>query len=196
MPKSSRAKTRTNYAMQPTSQKLDAIDSWLRKMLDAFPQKGTITTEEIDDWQRDLTPFSVEAINFAFDTHRRNALFFPVYGQILDLCISHEPPEQRNTVTCDAACKAKHWTGYGWHDFLYLWKRMGGEQPLHFANKNPRLTPLLIQARALAGDKADSVVIARERASADVVKWRQLFDQLDALRSKGAPEWRRKEKTA
>jgi hypothetical protein len=176
--------------MQPTSQKLDVIDSCLQKMLDCFPQKGRLTVQEIDDWHRDLSPFSAEAINFAFDSHRRNALFFPVAGQILDLCISYDPPDQRSTVTCDAACKAQHFKGYQWSDIRYLWKRVVGEEPFHFNNTNPRISKVLVQARALAGEYARSVVIERSRGAPAVIDWNYMLDELDRARG-AAPEFRK-----
>lgn len=124
MPKSSRGKTKTAQSIVPTSQKQDAIDRLLQKMLDAFPAKGTITPDEIADWHRDLNPFSLEAIEFAFDSHRRNAIFFPIYGQIIDLCISYDPPGQqlRTTARCDDECKSRHHKGYSEVDVKHLWE--------------------------------------------------------------------------
>lgn len=124
--RSKQSKTKHAQEILPTSQKLDAVLKWLQKMLDAFPQKGKVTQEEIEDWCRDLTPFSLQAIDFAFESHRRNALFFPLYGQILDLCISYDPPEQqvRSTANCDAICKARHGKGYGWRDMYAAYELM------------------------------------------------------------------------
>jgi hypothetical protein len=124
MPRSSQQRNKHAQEILPTSQKLDVIDSWLQKMLDRFPQKGQISTSEIDDWHHDLGPFSVAAIDFAFESHRRNALFFPMTAQVLDLCISFDPPEQKPTSTCDAICKARHWKGYGWKDMYWMYERM------------------------------------------------------------------------
>jgi len=123
MPQSSRNKNKYAQEMLPSSQKLDAIDNCLQKMLDAFPQKGRLTPEEVQDWHRDLTPFSLQAIEFAFDSHRRNAIFFPLYGQILDLCISFDGTNiPKNTTNCDAICKARHGKGYSEVDIKYLWE--------------------------------------------------------------------------
>ena len=88
------------------------IDSLLKEMLTTFPSKGEVTVEEIEHWHRDLQPFPLPAIEWSFDTHRRNGRFFPLYGEILDLCISWEPA-QRDTRVCDAECRKKHGTGYG-----------------------------------------------------------------------------------
>lgn len=115
MPKSTRSKTKHVGEMMPTSQKLDVIDSWLQKMLDRFPQKGQLTTSEIEDWHKDLAVFSGDAIEYAFEVHRRNAIFFPLNGQIIDLCVSYDPPGTRvvSTSRCDDECKKRHMQGYG-----------------------------------------------------------------------------------
>ena len=122
MPKSSRRKTKPDYEMLPISRKLDVIDSWLQKMLDRFPQKGQLSTSEIEDWHRDLTPFSVEAIDFAFEKMRLG-IFFPMNGQVLDLCMAYEPPEApnvRSNSRCDKQCKERHGKGYHWNDFYWM----------------------------------------------------------------------------
>jgi hypothetical protein len=124
MPKSSQRKTRSNSEMRPTSEKLDKIDSWLQTMLDRFPQKGQISTEEIQDWHHDLSPFSLAAIDFSFESHRTNALFFPMVRQILDLCISYDPPAPINTLVCDATCRARHGKGYSWKDMYAAYEMM------------------------------------------------------------------------
>ena len=136
MPTSSPPRTRTAQKTPPPSAKLDVIDNWLRKMLDRFPAKGQLTTSEIEDWHRDLAPFSLEAIEWAFEKMRMG-LYFPMNGPVLDLCLSYEPPDTPNVVstsTCDAICKARHWKGYGEPDMKELWKRMvrmiaAGENP-------------------------------------------------------------------
>ncbi len=136
MPRSSRSKTRPAYTMMPSSQKQDAIDKYLQKMLNAFPAKGAITPEEINDWHRDLANFSLEAIDFAFEKHRTMAIFFPMYGQIIDLCISYDPPELRvrTNARCDAVCLSRHGKGYNENDMKWLFRRMeqiyaGGNTP-------------------------------------------------------------------
>jgi len=125
MPKSTRRKSNSNAGMQPTSQKLERIDSHLQKMLDYFPAKGELSPGEIQDWHRDLGDFSLEAIDFAFESHRRNAIFFPLPAQIIDLCISYDPPDPVvNTSRCDAICKARHGKGYHWNDMYWLFEKM------------------------------------------------------------------------
>jgi|SRR5580765_412315 len=123
MPKSSQRKRRVVSEMQPTSQKLDVIDSWLQKMLDRFPAKGNLTTSEIEDWHRDLGAFSLDAIEFAFDKMRMG-LFFPLNKSVLDLCISYDPPEQKSTFKCDPDCKAHHGKGYHWNDFFWMMTKL------------------------------------------------------------------------
>ena len=121
-----RSRTRPEQEILPTSQKLDLISKWLQKMLDAFPSKGRITAEEISDWYRDLTPFSGQAIEYAFESHRRCGLFFPLYGQIINLCVSYSPPDQDviSTERCDSLCKLRHGRGYGGNDMMWMFKRM------------------------------------------------------------------------
>lgn len=123
MPRRRQSKTAYAQEIVPSSTKLDAINSWLAKMLDRFPQKGTITESEVVDWHHDLTPFSLEAIEYAFDAHRRNAIFFPMNAQILDLCISYDPPGTKvvSTARCDIVCKSRHGKGYGEEDMKRLW---------------------------------------------------------------------------
>jgi hypothetical protein len=136
MPRSSRSKTKSAHTMMPSSQKQDAIDKWLQKMLNAFPAKGQITPEEINDWHKDLGNFSLEAIDFAFEKHRTIAIFFPIYGQIIDLCLSYDPPDVlvKTNARCDATCQARHGKGYNENDMKWLFRRMqqiyaGGDTP-------------------------------------------------------------------
>lgn len=89
----------------------DKIDSLLKEMLTTFPAKREVTVEEIEHWHKDLQPFPIQAIEWAFDCHRRNARFFPVPGEILDLCIEFSPIT--GTSDCDAECKRRHGKGYG-----------------------------------------------------------------------------------
>ena len=123
MSPSKRSKTKSVQEIVPSSQKLDVITNWLQKMLDRFPAKGRITESEIQDWHKDLSAFSIAAIDFAFEKHRTNAIFFPLNAQIIDLCISYEPadsPTVISNVRCDAECKKRHGTGYHWHDMYWL----------------------------------------------------------------------------
>lgn len=119
-------RTKPAQEIRPTSQKLDLIDNWLQKMLDRFPAKGQITTSEIQDWHRDLAPYSEAAIDFAFDKMRMG-IFFPMNGQALDLCMSYDPPDAPTTVStarCDATCRARHGKGYNENDMKWLFRRM------------------------------------------------------------------------
>jgi len=56
-------------------------------------------------------PFTLTAIDWAFDTHRRLGNFFPKFGNILDLCIAWEPPEQ-TTKPAQGGCSRCNWTLY------------------------------------------------------------------------------------
>jgi hypothetical protein len=192
MPRSSRSKTKPAHTMMPSSQRLDAIDNWLQKMLNAFPAKGTITPEEINDWHKDLANFSLEAIDFAFEKHRTNAIFFPLYGQIIDLCISYEPPEPPSTFT--RIPSEEYGKGYGQADILWLWNRAFGRQRNRFPNGNPIINKPLVQARALGnlpssvGLKRDAIYIEHEHK---VVDWDALMDELDIVRG-DSPAWRKR----
>ena len=122
---SKRNRTKSVQEIVPSSQKFDAISDWLQKMLDRFPAKGKLTESEVQDWIRDLTPFSVAAINFAFEKMRLG-IFFPMNGQVIDLCLSYDPPEQRvqSTANCDAICRARHGKGYNETDMVWLFGKM------------------------------------------------------------------------
>jgi hypothetical protein len=134
--KSSPSKTRPAQEMQPSFEKLNAISNWIAKMLDRFPAKGRITDSEMQDWYKDLGPFSLQAIDFAFE-QMRLGLYFPNNGQVIDLCISYEPsetPTVKSTSTCDDLCKRRHGKGYNENDMKWLFKRMqqiyaGGDTP-------------------------------------------------------------------
>lgn len=166
MPRSSQRRPKHAQEMQPTSQKLDAIDSWLQKLLDAFPAKGQLTTEEITDWHKDLTPFSVDAIDYAFETHRRNAIFFPIYGQILDLCISFNPPNLPvGNPRCGTECKSRHGKGYHFNDFFWM------------------LTKL--RAPCVVGPLANP---RKKKATEEEIQ--DLLRECDEKRPTGAPEFR------
>jgi len=191
MPKQSRSRTKPAQETQPQLLKAQEISSWLNKLLDVFPQKGTITSTEVADWQKDLLPFSEAAIDFAFEAHRRNGLFFPVPGQIIDLCISYDPPDQsKNTLGCSPECKRLHGTGYGPEDIEWLWARIVGERPFFFSNGNARMSRELVQARALAGKNSQTVVVERKH-KLEVLDYEKLLDELDASRG-GPPSWRAK----
>jgi hypothetical protein len=161
MPRSSQNKSKRTQEIMPTSRKLDAIDHWLQKMLNAFPAKGTITPEEIQDWHRDLAHFSEAAIDYAFDTHRRNAIFFPVYGMVIDLCISYEPPV--NEYHPSPENRKLYGTTYNSNDFFWMLIKLnapGAVGPLRAMRKKPPT----------------------------VEEWNRVLDECDRKRSGGAPE--------
>ena len=125
MPKSSQSKTKPVQEMLPTSEKLDLIDNWLQRMLDAFPAKGQLSVQEIGDWHKDLLPFSAGAIEYSFEAHRRCGMFFPQFGQILDLCISYDGQTvPRSTHKCDSECKSQHWKSYQWNDWFWMMRKL------------------------------------------------------------------------
>lgn len=190
MPRSSQRKNKHEQEMLPTSQKLDVIDRWLQKMLDVFPQKQRIETHEIEHWHQVLTPFSVDAIEFSFGKHQDLALFFPLYGQILDLCIAFSPPDvvKSSTEKCDAICRARHGKGYGEEDIKYLMHRIVGDKPFYFKNGNPRMVKELLQAQVLAGENSGKLIVFHA-ATADVRDIESLLAELDGARG-GAPQWR------
>lgn len=106
-----------------TSNKRDVINRALKVQLQTFPQKE-LFAEEIGNWERDLDPFPVEAIEWAFDNWRRNGRWFPVYGDILDLCIEYQPKEEpQYKPGCSKECLAQHGKGYNWNDIRWLYDR-------------------------------------------------------------------------
>jgi hypothetical protein len=121
MPRSTHRARKPRGEVMPLLSVSIKIESLLREMLTTFPLKGEVTVEEIEHWHRDLQPFSIQAIEWSFDVHRRNGRFFPLYGEILDLCIGWSPPE--GTSSCDAACKKRHGSGYHSNDILWLMER-------------------------------------------------------------------------
>lgn len=118
MPQSRPRRRKGNGEVVPPLSVSDRIDSLLKEHLTIFPSKGDVTVEEIEHWHRDLQPFPVQAIEWAFDCHRRNARFFPLYGEILDLCIAYAPTTGQSV--CDTECRRKHGKGYGSNDILWL----------------------------------------------------------------------------
>src|SRR5690242_9924077 len=71
-----------------------------------------LTTEEIENWHKDLGVFQKDQIEQAFDNWRRNGRKFPVYGDIIDLCIAYEPPTRPSSL-CSIECRERHGKGYG-----------------------------------------------------------------------------------
>lgn len=126
MPQSKTRRRKGRGEVVPPLNVLERVDSLLKEMLDIFKEKLELTDSEIEHWHHDLGPFSLAAIEYAFECHRRNGRFFPVYGQILDICISYEPQSATPQTLCDSVCKSRHGKGYGenkargWHDVTLL----------------------------------------------------------------------------
>ena len=115
----SKPRRRTGHGeIVPPLSKLDRIGELLQIQLETFPQKE-LTPAEIARWEQDLSGFSLEAIEFAFDTHRQLAMFFPVPFQIIDICKTFVPPKAF-AQGCNAECRDRHGKGYGENDILYL----------------------------------------------------------------------------
>jgi hypothetical protein len=162
MPQYQRDTISANQEMTPTLRKLDVIDKWLQKMLAAFPAKGELTPEEIQDWHRDLNPFSEAAIDYAFECHRRTAIFFPMYGQIIDICVSFEPPNQTYKPPTREDI-SRYGTQYDVNDFLWI----------------------LIKLRApcVVGPVSDM-----RKTAPTAEEWNKLLDECDRKRTGGAPQ--------
>ncbi len=166
MPQSTRQKRKGKGEVMPPLHLLDIIDSLLREHLLIFPEKGELSPEEIEHWHRDLSPFQLPAIENAFECHRRNANRFPLYGQILDLCIAWEPSSQpKYAPGCSAECKARHRKGYG-------------EMPFEGVHDITRLNEL-VRRRIANG--------AGPLSEQDIDG---LLDELDKIRG-SAPAWRK-----
>lgn len=151
-----------------TPSTLSAIKNCLKDMQRTYPQKE-LTEEEVEHWVQDLSPFPARAIDWAFDNWRRNGRFFPVYGDILDQCITWAPPEQTHTKICDAECKSRHGRGYG---------EMG------FAGMHD-ITRLqeLVRRKIVAEKRTVDQVLTDSEID-------MLLDQLDELRG-SSPDWRK-----
>ena len=123
MPKSKTRKRNGRGEVIPPLSKLQRIDELLKIQRDTFPQKE-LTPEEIERWEKDLANYPLEAIEYAFDQHRRLAMFFPVPGQILELCESYSPPADESD-KCSSECQSRHGKGYGWVEIRKLWSLHG-----------------------------------------------------------------------
>ena len=162
MPKQRQPTNKSSGELMPTLSVLDRIDWNLRDQLRTFPSKGAVEPEEFEHWHQDLGHFPIAAINFAFDSHRRNGNFFPVYGQIIDLCIAWQPPEDssgRYAPGCSKECAARHGRGYHQNDIKWLYDA--------YVAKRQEVNRPLNKTEILA-----------------------LFDRLDKLRGK-PPDWRK-----
>lgn len=120
MPSSRQRRRSGRGEVMPPLSVLDRIDALLKEHLSIFPTKTELTEPEIEHWHRDLNPYTVEAIEYAFDSWRRNGRFFPVYADIIELCQAWEPPVKIKP-ECSEECMSRHWRGYGWPDVMRLW---------------------------------------------------------------------------
>lgn len=123
----------------------DRIDSLLKEHLAIFPSKSELTEGEIEHWHRDLGQYQTAAIEWAFDTWRRNGHFFPVYADITSLCEAWNPPELERK-GCDAACRRRHHQGYGEVDVKYLNSLVVGKIMAEGRTREQRLTDSEIDA--------------------------------------------------
>lgn len=121
MPRSTQPRRKGRGEIIPPLSKQELIEDCLRIQLETFPQKE-LTPAEIARWGLDLNRYSEEAIKFAFEEHRLLAMYFPVPGQIIELCKTWQPPEAYKP-GCDSECRDRHGRGYGESDVLWLLKR-------------------------------------------------------------------------
>jgi len=120
MSKSTQRKRSAQGVLIPPSSLLDVIDRCLKDLQRTWPNKE-LTTEEIEHWHADLGVFSRGAIEYAFECWRRNGRFFPVFGDILDLCVTFQPPEVTKR-GCSIECRERHGKGYNENDIAKLFK--------------------------------------------------------------------------
>jgi hypothetical protein len=121
MPQSKPRRRKGHGEVMPPLNVLDRIDALLKEQLTQHPEKGELTDAEIEHWHRDLSPFPIVAIEYAFETHRRNSRYFPQYGDILDICVTWEP-EKKYKPGCSRECRARHGKGYNEVDVKNLYK--------------------------------------------------------------------------
>jgi hypothetical protein len=167
MPRSTQRKNKAQGTLIAPSSVLDVIDKLLKEQMKTFPSKIELTEGEIEHWHQDLSPFTARAIEWAFDAWRRNGRFFPVYGDILDLCIAWEPAEAERPL-CDAVCKSRHRRGYG-------------EEPFRGVHDVTRLYELI--RRKIEAEKRT----VEQKFTDEEIEG--LLDELDKMRG-SSPEWR------
>ncbi len=141
----------------PPLSKLSRIRELLLVQVETFPQKE-LTTEEVERWGQDLANYAMEAIEYAFDTHRRLAMFFPVPGQIIELCRAYLPESETTTRLCEPECQDRHGRGYGWTDIMKLWKLYNAK----FAELKRKLTK----------DEWEALYVELDKARGQVPAWR------------------------
>lgn len=118
MPQSKPRRRAGHGEIIPPLSKQERIHELLKIQLETFPAKE-LTPEEIVRWEQDLDNYPMDAIEWAFEEHRRMAMFFPVPAQILQLCGAWEPSQRPNT-SCSPECRARHGKGYGETDVIWL----------------------------------------------------------------------------
>jgi hypothetical protein len=121
MPQSRPRRRKGHGEVMPPLNVSERIDSLLKEHLSVFPSKPELTDAEIEHWHKDLSPWPIAAIEWAFDCWRRNGRFFPVYGDILDLVTAWEPAETTKR-GCSRECKNRHGKGYNENDIAKLFK--------------------------------------------------------------------------
>lgn len=166
MPTSKQAKRNGRDGAKTPLLLLDVIDNWLKEMRRMWPAKE-LEMEEIEHWHLDLRDFPQETIDQAFENWRRNGRKFPIYGDIIDLCIAYQP-EPKHPTGCNAECKARHRNGYGEAPFE-------GMHDITFLNE--------LVVRKIQKEKR-----TREQRFTDA-EIEGLLDQLDKKRGR-APAWR------
>jgi hypothetical protein len=155
MPSTKTRRRKGHGEIVPPLSKLSRIGELLQIQVETFPQKE-LTSAEVERWGQDLNAYAIEAIEYAFDTHRRLAMFFPVPGQIIELCRSYLPESETTTRSCEPECQERHGRGYGWTDIMKLWKLYNGK----FAELKRKLTPAEWEELYVEVDKARGQVPA------------------------------------
>jgi len=155
MPSSPRRRRKGHGEIVPPLSKLQRIDELLKIQQETFPQKE-LTADEIERWGMDLANYPMGAIEYAFDTHRRLAMFFPVPAQIIELCDSYLPESETTTRSCEPECQERHGRGYGWNDIMKLWKLYNAK----FAELKRKLTKAEWEELYVEVDKARGQVPA------------------------------------
>jgi hypothetical protein len=121
MPRSTTQRRKGRGEVIPPLTALQRVSALLKEHLAIFTTKTDLTDEEVEHWHHDLSPYRLEAIEYAFDNWRRNGRFFPVYADIIELCEAWEPAVRKQE-KCSEDCRSRHGRGYGWPDIMALWK--------------------------------------------------------------------------
>jgi hypothetical protein len=128
MPRSQQRRRKGHGELRPPLSVLERVRLLLEEQLITFPSKRELTDAEIEHWHRDLNPYRLDTIEWAFDNWRRNGHFFPVYADIVEMCETWQPDDPIHPHGCSPECKARHGKGYGKNDMLWLWKRHATER--------------------------------------------------------------------